>query len=189
LWAEFQRITKVILWNQFYAVLGQYTPGLVALYRQKAEFGQHIHTERSMKYAVCNVNIKRTVALCALPVYLREEDPQFFKTWNVEESDEPGISDTPAALFTAVTEDTADPVHFSPANISIVVEDDVVMRDIPNLDDAFALFGLIYTLHLDYPKKLFHTFTFIQKILLGLGDGKPLKPSLLSLKNDLLMKE
>lgn len=95
----------------------------------------------------------------------------------MESSDEPGIIDTPVALVTSVTEDTADTVHFSPASISIVVEDDVVMNDIPNLADAFALLlGLMYALHLDYPKKLIHTFTFIQKILMGLNDGKPLKP-------------
>ena len=86
--------------------------------------------------------------------------------------------DTPVALVTTVTEDTADPLYFTPTSISIVVEDDVVMSDIPSLADAFALwwFGLMYALHLDYPKKLIHTFTLIQKILIGLDDGKPLKP-------------
>ncbi|XDV22201.1 hypothetical protein PO909_027150 [Leuciscus waleckii] len=128
--------------------------------------------------------MKRTLALRALPVYLREEDPQFFKTWNVVSSDEPGIIETPVALITTITEETADPVHFSPTSISIVVEDDVVMSDIPNLADAFVLLlGLMYALHLDYPKKLINTFTFIQKIIMGLDDGKPLKPCLLSLKN------
>ncbi|CAM4635256.1 unnamed protein product [Leuciscus chuanchicus] len=34
--AEFQRITNVNIRNQFYAVLDQHTPSLVALYRQKA---------------------------------------------------------------------------------------------------------------------------------------------------------
>lgn len=177
-------------------MLDQHTAGLVALYRQKAaRTGKISEALRDILKVydlqeVRDVNMKRTVALRALPVYLREDDPQFFKTLNVEESDEPGISDTPVALVTAVTDDTADAVHFSPANISIVVEDSVVMSDIPNLADAFALlFGWIYALHLDYPKKLIHTFTFIQKILMGLDDGKPLKPCLLSLKNDLLMKE
>lgn len=194
--AEFQHITNINLRNQFYAVLDQHTAGLVALYRQKAaRTGKISEALRDILKVydlqeVRDVNMKRTVALRALPVYLREDDPQFFKTLNVEESDEPGISDTPVALVTAVTDDTADAVHFSPANISIVVEDSVVMSDIPNLADAFALlFGWIYALHLDYPKKLIHTFTFIQKILMGLDDGKPLKPCLLSLKNDLLMKE
>lgn len=85
---------------------------------------------------------------------------------------------------------TESPVHFSPASTAIVVEDNLVISSIPTFADAFALFfGLMYALHLDYPKKLTHTFTFIQKILMGLDDGKPLKPCILSLKNDLLFKE
>lgn len=104
--------------------------------------------------------------------------------------DEPAITDTPVALVTVVTENTTSPVHFSPASTAIVVEDDLVMSDIPRLADAFALlFGLMYALHLDYPRKLINTFTFIQKVLMGLDDGKPLKPCLLNLKNDLLLKE
>uniref|UniRef100_A0A3P8PU35 PB1 domain-containing protein n=1 Tax=Astatotilapia calliptera TaxID=8154 RepID=A0A3P8PU35_ASTCA len=82
------------------------------------------------------------------------------------------------------------PVHFTSSSMAIVVEGDLVMRDIPRFADAFALlFGLIYALHLDYPRKLVHTFTFVQKIFMGLVDGKPLKPCLHALKNDLLLKE
>uniref|UniRef100_A0A3Q3SLA9 Uncharacterized protein n=1 Tax=Mastacembelus armatus TaxID=205130 RepID=A0A3Q3SLA9_9TELE len=89
-----------------------------------------------------------------------------------------------------VTESTTGPVKFSPASIAIVVEDDLVMSDNPRFADAFALlFELMYALHLDYPRKLIHTFTFIQKVLMGLDDGKPLKPCLYSLKNNLLLKD
>lgn len=108
----------------------------------------------------------------------------------MEESSEPDITDTPVALVGVITESTTCLVHFSPTSTAIVVEDELVMSDIPRLADAFALlFGLMYALHLDYPKKLIHTFTFIQKVLMGLDDGKPLKPRLLSLQNDLLLKE
>uniref|UniRef100_A0A672LWA4 Uncharacterized protein n=1 Tax=Sinocyclocheilus grahami TaxID=75366 RepID=A0A672LWA4_SINGR len=79
---------------------------------------------------------------------------------------------------------------FDPAGIAVVLEGDIVLRDICRLADAFLLmFGLIYALHLDYPKELIHTFNYIQKVLLGLEDSKPLAPRLLSLKNDLLIKE
>uniref|UniRef100_A0A3Q2NR78 Uncharacterized protein n=1 Tax=Fundulus heteroclitus TaxID=8078 RepID=A0A3Q2NR78_FUNHE len=61
------------------------------------------------------------------------------------------------------------------------------MRDITTFADAYVLlFGLVCALQLDYPKKLVGTFTFFQKVLMGLDDGAPLKPSLLSLKNYLL---
>lgn len=60
--------------------------------------------------------------------------------------------------------------------------------DIARFAEAYVLlFGLAYALHLDYLKKLVNTFTFIQKVLMGLDDGAPLKPCLLCLKNDLIM--
>lgn len=81
-------------------------------------------------------------------------------------------------------------MHFSPVSAAVVVEDELVVRDIPKWADAFVLlFGLLYVLHLDYPKNLVHTFTFVQKLLMGLEDGKQLKPCLLRLKNDLLLPE
>lgn len=80
-------------------------------------------------------------------------------------------------------------LDFSPVSTAIVVEDEVIMRDIATFVDAYVLlFGLVYILHLDYPKKLLATFTFIQKVIMGLDDGAPLKPALLALKNDLLTK-
>lgn len=69
-----------------------------------------------------------------------------------------------------------------------VVEDELVVGDIPKWADAFVLlFRLFYVLHLDYPKSLVNTF--IQKLLMGLEDGKQLKPCLLRLKNNLLLPE
>lgn len=100
--------------------------------------------------------------------------------------DEIETTDTPLALLSVVPDSTGS-ISFSPESISIVIEDEVVMSDLPRLADAFVvLLGLIYALHLDYPKKLTHTFTFTQKVLMCLDDNKPLKPCLLSLKNDLL---
>ena len=90
-------------------------------------------------------------------------------------------------VFSQWSQRSTSPVHFSPASTAIVVEDELVMMDIATFAEAhLLLFGLVYALHLDYPKKLLNTFTFIQKVLMGLVDGAPLKPSLLCLKNDLL---
>uniref|UniRef100_A0A1A8FMQ8 Si:ch211-155i14.1 n=1 Tax=Nothobranchius korthausae TaxID=1143690 RepID=A0A1A8FMQ8_9TELE len=95
--------------------------------------------------------------------------------------DEMNLTDTPVALLTVVADGAAEtsPVHFSPSSMAVVVEGDLVIRDIARFADAYALlFGLIYALHLDYPRKLVHTFTFVQKVFMGLDDGKPLKPRL-----------
>ncbi|KAF7645401.1 hypothetical protein LDENG_00205070 [Lucifuga dentata] len=122
-------------------------------------------------------------------MYLREDHLQIFKTWNVDELDEPDIANTAVALLTTVSENTTGPIDFSPASIAIVVEDDIVVSDLHEMADAFVLlFGLMYALHLDYPKKLMHTFTFTQTVIMGLDEGKPLKPCLLNLKNHLFLK-
>lgn len=107
--------------------------------------------------------------------------------FQAEELDERDITGTPLALVLDVTENT-EPVCFNPARTAVVVEDEFVLSDIPTFPEAFVLlFGLKYALHLDYPRKFLHTFTFIQKMLMGLDDGKPLKPCLFILKNELLI--
>uniref|UniRef100_A0A669DT21 Uncharacterized protein n=1 Tax=Oreochromis niloticus TaxID=8128 RepID=A0A669DT21_ORENI len=195
--AEFHRVTNINLRNQFYAELDRHTPRLMALYRQKAaRTGKISEALRTIlnhyDLQTPDVNVKRTAVLHALPVYLREGDPEFFKTCNADTLDESTLFDTPVALLTVVTDGASQtsPVHFTSSSMAVVVEGDLVLRDIPGFSDAFALlFGLIYALHLDYPRKLVHTFTFVQKIFMGLDDGKPLKPCLHALKNDLLLKE
>ncbi|KAF3851462.1 hypothetical protein F7725_013234 [Dissostichus mawsoni] len=103
-----------------------------------------------------------------------------------EEVDRPDITNTPVAIVSVVTEGTPS----QSGSTAILVEGDFVISNIPRMADSFALlFGLMYVLHLDYPKKLINTFIFIQKVLMGLDGGKPLKPCLLNLKNDLLLKK
>uniref|UniRef100_A0A673JJG8 Uncharacterized protein n=1 Tax=Sinocyclocheilus rhinocerous TaxID=307959 RepID=A0A673JJG8_9TELE len=77
--AEFQRITNVNLRNQFYVELDRHTPQLVALFRQKAARTGKVS---EMLRDILSV-YDRTLVLRAIPVYLREEDPRFFKMWNV----------------------------------------------------------------------------------------------------------
>lgn len=87
----------------------------------------------------------------------------------------------PVALFTTGVD------TFSPDNISVVAEGNIVVSDLPRMPDAvILLFGLIYVFSVHYPKKLIHLFTFIHKIVMFLDDNKPLKPCLLESKNDLL---
>lgn len=70
--------------------------------------------------------------------------------------------------------------------VAIILEGNIVMDDISTTPQALCLlFGLIYALHLDYPKGMKNTFEFIQKILLNIGQQK-LSPKLQSLKNALL---
>uniref|UniRef100_H2MKM5 Uncharacterized protein n=1 Tax=Oryzias latipes TaxID=8090 RepID=H2MKM5_ORYLA len=184
--AEFHRITNVNLRNQFYSELDRRTPRMLILFRQKAtQTGRGSEVLRNFLNLYDeqqDADVKRTLVLHGLPIYLREEDPQFLK------SPEPDISSASVAILTTVNENSL--IHLSPLSAAVVVEDEVMVSDISKWADAFVLlFGLIYVLHLDYPKRLIHTFTFIQKELMGLEDGKQLKPCLLRLKNDLSLIE
>ncbi len=97
---------------------------------------------------------------------------KFAHAFQTEEVDEPDIADSAVALVSMVN--------------------DIVLRDICRLADAFLLmFGLIYALHLDYPKELTHTFNFIQKVLWAWKTQSHLSCTQIaeSKKNDLLIKE
>lgn len=102
-----------------------------------------------------------------------------------DESDEPELDGVAVALLTVISDHNTSPVHYQPVKISVVIESDAVVS-LPRFGDAFlVLFGLIYALHLSYPKALTNTFEFTQKILLGLESGK-LSPRLQTLKNELM---
>lgn len=78
-------------------------------------------------------------------------------------------------------------VPFSPRQVFIELEDQVVMTHHSWTDALVSLFGLIYALHLSYPKKYTGFFEFIQVVLLKLDDErKQLKPKLQTLKNELV---
>ncbi|KAK5921245.1 hypothetical protein CgunFtcFv8_024965 [Champsocephalus gunnari] len=89
--AEFQRITNVNLRNQFFSELDRHTLRLIALYRQKAARTGKVSEALREILRICDlqevqdVHMKRNAALRALPLYLREEDPEFFKSWSVKD--------------------------------------------------------------------------------------------------------
>uniref|UniRef100_A0A669CWG7 Uncharacterized protein n=1 Tax=Oreochromis niloticus TaxID=8128 RepID=A0A669CWG7_ORENI len=156
--AEFHRIKNVNLRTQFYKELDRHTPRLITLFRDKA-----IKTGK-----------------------IAEELAKLMRIYDIQSADGPDLTDTPVALLTVVTDDTTDSALFSPESICIVVEDEILVNGPTNLADSFLLlFGYIYALDLQYPKKVELTFTFIQKVVMCLEDNKPLKGRLLMLKNDL----
>uniref|UniRef100_A0A3B4VIB3 PB1 domain-containing protein n=1 Tax=Seriola dumerili TaxID=41447 RepID=A0A3B4VIB3_SERDU len=162
-YAEFQRKTNQNLPNTFYAELDRHTPRLMTLFRQKASKARK------------NADALADIFKCVISLSVFQDD-----------MDEPDLGDASVALLTTVSDNATSPVHYHPVKISVVLEGDVVVN-LPRLADAFlVMFGLIYALHLSYPKGLINTFEFTQKILLGLDDCK-LSPRLQTLKNDLMI--
>ena len=102
--------------------------------------------------------------------------------------DHSSILDVPVGIVIVEDGTTLKPLnslHSSPSSIGIVIEGKLVMDNLHDLPEAMCLlFGLIYALHLSYPKSLRYTFDFIQRILLSLGQ-KDLQPETQSLANQL----
>lgn len=84
-----------------------------------------------------------------------------------------------------VLEDDDSRAPQSVMSVAVVVEEEIVLQDLPDLPTAFAyLFGLIYALNLKYPKDLRYTFETVQKVFMELGTD--LSARVISLKNKLL---
>ena len=69
-----------------------------------------------------------------------------------------------------VLEDDSSSARSTVNSIAVILEEGIVLQDLPDLPTAFAyLFGLIYVLNLQYPKDLRYTFETIQKLFMDLG--------------------
>ena len=102
----------------------------------------------------------------------------------LQEEDGPGLFGA-VCLLTAAGENVKQPIHYNPTKVTIIIEDDEVVS-VPQFPNAVVvLFGLMYALHLNYPKGLTNTLDFFQKVLMGLDSAK-LSLRLQSLKNELL---
>ncbi len=100
------------------------------------------------------------------------------------------LASVTVGVLTVVNEDAQqqglNAVHLQPISTAIVLEGSTVMDNVRDFPQAVCLiFGLMYALHLDYPKCMANTLKFIQAVMLGLGN-KTLPPKLLTLKNKLL---
>ncbi|KAL3999201.1 squamous cell carcinoma antigen recognized by T-cells 3 [Sarotherodon galilaeus] len=153
--AEFHRITNLHLKNHFYAVLDQHAPQLQSLFRKKAARTGNLSDVLSQLPRSYNLQIRH--------------------------SDEPDIGEVPLGLL-LIRANSSDATFLCPEKIAVLVKGNMII-DFPTLAYGFlVIFGLTYALLLSYSKCLATIFDFIQKVLMGLEDGK-LKPKVLSLKN------
>ncbi|XP_074500243.1 uncharacterized protein LOC141772766 isoform X2 [Sebastes fasciatus] len=152
---EFLRLTNKDLIDNFRAAINQHTPRLLKLYRAR-----------------------RTAFPPEMDQLLNRLD---------EEATDPEEEQTKGLIVGILTvlEDDDSSASATVINVAVVVEEDIVLQDLPDLPTAFAyLFGLIYALNLQYPKELRYTFETIQKVFMGLGTD--LSARVRSLKNKLL---
>ncbi|KAL2095546.1 hypothetical protein ACEWY4_007694 [Coilia grayii] len=185
---EFSRVASRNLRQQFYEALDTNTPRLIQILKsKKGKVGV------SLDGYLCQINSQnitatRTIVLRCLPLFFGDDDSEFYRTCFDSDAGE-DFAQVPVGILTVIPEDDPNPaasLHLKPASIAVILEGNIVLDDLSTYPEAFCLlFGLMYALHLDYPKSMKYTFEFIQKILLNLGQNK-LTPKLQTLKNALM---
>ncbi|XP_039676772.1 uncharacterized protein LOC120571754 [Perca fluviatilis] len=188
--AEFNRIATTNLENDFlvlltathHALSQSSSPRKEVLERNWLEIVQQIDSRKP------DVTAVRPLVLQGIPVLLGDDPSNFYNTSFDSDSDE-AWDQVSVGLLTVISEDvplSPNHLHLDPVSTAIILEGGIVMNNLQNLPQALCLFfGLSYALHLDYPKAMKNTFSFIQRVMLGLGENK-LPPKLQTLKNLLL---
>ncbi|XP_039655622.1 uncharacterized protein LOC120558623 [Perca fluviatilis] len=175
--AEFNSIATTNLENDFFGAVDRYTPRFVTIFKSKkgsvgeklAEIVQQIDSRKP------DVTAVRTLVLQGIPALLGDDPSNFYNTSFDSDSDE-AWDQVSVGLLTVISEDvplSPNHLHLDPVSTAIILEGGIVMDNLQNLPQALCLlFGLSYALHLDYPKAMKNTFSFFQRVMLGLGENK-----------------
>ncbi|XP_030576891.1 uncharacterized protein LOC115774024 [Archocentrus centrarchus] len=189
--AEFTRVASRDLEQDFIQSLDRHTPRLLEIFKSKKGVIGNTLSEIlvQVERRTSDVVATRTAVLRCLSVFLGDDGREFYNI-SFDSDAMADFTQVPVGLLTVIPEVSQQPgpnaLHLEPSSIGIILEGTIVMDDIKSHDQAICLiFGLIYALHLDYPKCLKNTFEFIQRVMLSLGVGN-LRPKLQSLKNALL---
>ncbi|XP_049329573.1 uncharacterized protein LOC125801118 isoform X1 [Astyanax mexicanus] len=175
IYCEFTRVVGKNLKEVFFDALDEFAPRLMDLFSKKKGLAGQLLADLLRQTKTTEPTCLRCLCLRGLPVVLGDDPSAFFKT----SSD--SYSGTPVGLLCVDQEQP----QLNPSKVGIILEGNVVMEDLANLPQAFCLlFGLIYALHLDYPKVMKNSFCFIQQVMLKLG-SRELPPKIQTLKNKL----
>nr|XP_046235721.1 uncharacterized protein LOC124054096 [Scatophagus argus] len=162
---EFSRVASKNLCQQFFEALDTHTPRLVQIMKSKGGKVSESLDGFLSQIDSQNITAKRTIVLRCLPVLLGDDDCEFHRSCFDSDT---GEDQVPVGILTVIPEDDPNPaasLHLKPASIALILEGDIVLDDLSSYPEAFCLlFGLIYALHLDYPKSMRYSFEFIQKV-------------------------
>ncbi|KAL1273015.1 hypothetical protein QQF64_028877 [Cirrhinus molitorella] len=184
---EFSRVVGKNLKQEFYGSLDRHCPQLMQIFRSKRGLTGQILSDLLQQIKISDLADMRCAAIRGLPVILGDDPTEFF-TACFSSADEGSFQHVPLGILIKENEAGAQhpqSFHLHSSSVGIILEGNVVMDNLENLPQAMCLlFGLTYSLHLDYPKCMTKTFHFIQQVMLGLGK-KELKGKVLSVSNQL----
>ncbi|XP_048854844.1 sterile alpha motif domain-containing protein 3-like [Brienomyrus brachyistius] len=177
---EFGRVVGKNLRENFLDALDNLSPSLMDLFKKKKGLTGQLLAELLYQTKTTEPTDVRCLCLRGLPVTLGDDPSAFFKTC-FDTADNDLYRQTPVGLLFIGEEN----LKLNPSKVGIILEGNVVMDDLANLPQAFyVLFGLIYALHLDYPRYMKNTFCFVQQVMFNLGKSE-LSPKIQTLKNQL----
>ncbi|XP_050956917.1 uncharacterized protein LOC127157699 isoform X2 [Labeo rohita] len=187
IYMEFNRIAGKNLKKEFYESLDRHSTCLLDIFRAKKGVAGQLLMDLLKQTKLSEPTEVRTLVLQGLPLVFGDDSPAFFKTCLMSD-DRSSNLDVPVGIVIVEDGTTLQPLnslHLPLSSFGIVIEGKVVMDNLRDLPESMCLlFGLIYALHLNYPKSLKYTFEFIQRILLSMGQ-KDLQPKIQSLANQL----
>uniref|UniRef100_G3N615 Uncharacterized protein n=1 Tax=Gasterosteus aculeatus TaxID=69293 RepID=G3N615_GASAC len=165
---EFSRIVGKNLKTEFYESIDRHSPRLLELFGSKrGNVGQ-----TNTCGTVFNSQKTTEPTECQRASYHPGDNPTDFFKGGFESDDEDSFCDPDIGILLIEREGAVltSSQHLSPASLEIIIEGEVVMDNIQDLPKAMCiLFGLMYALHLNYPKTMKLTFQFIQQVWLLLG--------------------
>ncbi|XP_063043739.1 uncharacterized protein LOC134438082 [Engraulis encrasicolus] len=170
--AEFFRITNKMLLRTFRAAVDNYTPKLLRLYRaRKAAFGKAMDDIMAKLDDETSdiLRHRKDAALRGLPLFLREDPKELFKECLETDADDVALQGVAMGIL-YVREDCGPGTSARVQNIAVILEERVVLQDIPDTPTALAyLFGFLYALNISYPKALKYTFDTLQNVFMEVG--------------------
>ncbi|XP_039856455.1 uncharacterized protein LOC120714349 isoform X1 [Simochromis diagramma] len=169
---EFSRITTKDLMGTFMTALDTYSLRLIKLYRiRKAAFRNDMDSLlQKFDEQVSNiVQHRRTISLEGLPIFVRDDETKLFLTCLDTDPVERATRGVTVGILTLLEEYVGPNSQSTVVNTAIVLEEDIILDDLPDLPTAFAyLFGLLYGLNMEFPKELKYTFEAVQHIFMEL---------------------
>ncbi|XP_039648906.1 uncharacterized protein LOC120554221 isoform X2 [Perca fluviatilis] len=169
---EFYRVTTKDLLGTFRAALDEYCPRLLKLYRaRRGACGQHMENllDRLDEQTSDIALHRKKTCLEGLPIFVRDTAEKLFLKCLDTDAVDGQTRGVKMGILTVFVDD-APTLQPTVNSIDIVLEEAIVLTDLPDLPTAFAyLFGLLYALNMEFPKELKYTFEAIQHIFMELS--------------------
>ncbi|KAK0131463.1 hypothetical protein N1851_033865 [Merluccius polli] len=184
--AEFRRIVSMNLKQTFFDHLDEFVPRFLRLYRQRLSVKELEPFVESLGDDNSNQQ-KRAVVLLGLSYFLKEDPSRFLKICKPTEESE-AVKGMDVGILVVTEEDSQRPVPKDIIEIALILEEHIVIRDLKDVPNAFALLiGLLYVFNFHYPKDLKYTFEVVQKVIMNIG-GDTCSARVNGLRNKLMSK-